>query len=196
MNKMQSAKIDKTDLRILAELQINSSRPVYELAHHLGLSMASCARRIKRLENAGVIERYVALLNSEQLGVDLDIFVNVRLSRHIHKAKQEFRNRVSTIPEVVACYALTGDSDFLLHIRIAGVKEFNVWIQKYLTDLPYLSTTHSSVCLERLKYTTAIPFKLERNSPPLGKASRSKTPQKRSSRKPAGMSAHLGRRGS
>lgn len=183
VNKTQNTKIDKTDLRILAELQMNSGRPVYELAHHLGLSMASCARRIKRLETAGVIERYVALLNSEKLGVDLDIFVNVRLSRHVHKSKQEFRSRVSTIPEVVACYSLTGDSDFLLHIRIAGVKEFNVWIQKYLTDLPHLSTTHSSVCLERLKYTTALPFNLEKNSP--GKTSTPKTPQKKSGRKPA-----------
>ena len=187
MNRTQSAKIDKTDIRILAELQMNSGRPVYELAHHLGLSMASCARRIKRLETAGVIERYVALLNSEHLGVDLDIFVNIRLSRHVQKAKQEFRNHVSTIPEVVACYSLTGDSDFLLHVRIAGVKEFNVWIQKYLTDLPHLSTTHSSVCLERLKYTTAIPFKLEKNSPPLGKTSRSKTPKEKAGRKPSGV---------
>ena len=179
MNK----KIDETDLGILAELQMNSGRPVYELAHHLGLSMASCARRIKRLETAGVIERYVALLNAEKLGVDLDIFVNIRLSRHVRKAKQEFRNRVITIPEVIACYSLTGNSDFLLHVRIAGVKEFNVWIQKYLTDLPHLSTTHSSVCLERLKYTTALPFNLEKNS--LGKTSTTKTPQKKSGRKPA-----------
>ena len=181
MNK----KIDKTDLGILAELQMNSGRPVYELAHHLGLSMASCARRIKRLETAGVIERYVALLNAEKLGVDLDIFVNIRLSRHVRKAKQEFRNRVITIPEVVACYSLTGNSDFLLHVRIAGVKEFNVWIQKYLTDLPHLSTTHSSVCLERLKYTTAVPFNREKNSPALSKTSTTKTPPKKPGRKPA-----------
>ncbi|HZB89280.1 MAG TPA: Lrp/AsnC family transcriptional regulator [Terracidiphilus sp.] len=180
----KNTKIDKTDLRILAELQMNSGRPVYELAHRLGLSMASCARRIKRLETAGVIERYVALLNSEQLDVDLDIFVNIRLSRHIHKEKQEFRNFVSTIPEVLACYSLTGDSDFLLHIRIAGVKEFNVWIEKYLTGLPHLSTTHSSVCLERLKFTTAVPFKAE-NSGPLGKTPKSKSPQKKPGRKPA-----------
>jgi len=179
MNRTQNTKIDKIDLRILAELQMNSARPVYELAHRLGLSMASCARRIKRLETAGVIERYVALLSSEQLGVDLDIFVNIRLSRHVHKSKQEFRNRVSTIPEVVACYSLTGSSDILLHIRIAGVKEFNVWIQKYLTDLPHLSTTHSSVCLERLKYTTALPLNLEKNSMAVGKTSAAKMPPKK-----------------
>jgi len=179
MNK----KTDKTDLGILAELQMNSGRPVYELAHHLGLSMASCARRIKRLEAAGVIERYVALLNAEKLGVDLDIFVSIRLSHHVQKAQQEFRNRVITIPEVVACYSLTGDSDFLLHVRIAGVKEFNVWIQKYLTDLPHLSTTHSSVCLERLKYTTALPLKPEKSSPALSKTSTTKAPQKKPGRK-------------
>lgn len=120
--------------------------------------MPSCARRVKRLEEHGVIERYVALLNPSALGLDLDVFISVRLNTQTLKAMDEFKELVARMPEVVECYALTGDSDFLLHVRTPGVKEFNSWMQGSLIGVPSIFATHSNISLERIKYSTSLPI--------------------------------------
>jgi len=153
-----TSKLDETDLRILNELQQNSGRPIHELADVVGISMPSCARRVKKLEQDGVIVGYVALLSPDAVGLDLDVFVSIRLRTQTLKAMADFRKLVSAMPEVVECYALTGDSDFILHVRMPGVKEFNVWMQSKLIGMSTIFTTHSSISLERVKYSTALPI--------------------------------------
>jgi len=151
-------KLDETDLRILGELQQNSSRPIHELADIIGISMASCTRRVKRMEQSGLIQRYVALLNPQALGLDLEVFINIRLNTQTLKTMEEFRKIITVMPEVVECYALTGDSDFLLHVRTAGVKEYNTWMQEKLIGVSSIFTTHSNISLECIKYSTALPL--------------------------------------
>jgi DNA-binding Lrp family transcriptional regulator len=156
----EDTRFDDTDMQILARLQRCSSAPIHELANQLGISIASCSRRIKRLEAAGVIERYVAILNPAAMGIDMDIFVSVRLNNQTRKTKDAFHKMVTEMPEVVECYSLTGDSDFMLHVRVAGVKEFAVWMQDRLLTVTTLFRTQSQVSLERLKYTTELPLNM------------------------------------
>jgi DNA-binding Lrp family transcriptional regulator len=152
-------KLDVIDIRILEELQRDSGRPLHDLSRLLGISLAACARRVKRLETENVIQCYVAILNPEMLGLNLDVFLNFRLRRHSRKAKRSIHDRLRAMPEVVECHSLTGDWDFLLHIRISGVKEFNSWIDNNIMDFPFLLTTHSSISLERIKYSTELPLR-------------------------------------
>jgi len=151
-------KLDDIDMLLLRELQQDSSRPIHILSELASISLASCARRLKRMEISGHIDRYVALLNPAAMGLDLDVFISIRLTTQTLKAMEEFRKIVSSMPEVVECYALTGDSDFLLHVRTSGVKEYNVWLQKKLIVLSSIGTTHSSISLERVKYSTMLPL--------------------------------------
>jgi DNA-binding Lrp family transcriptional regulator len=155
---LMKLKLDETDRRILGELQQNSSRPIHELADIIGISMASCTRRVKRMEQSGLIQRYVALLNPEALGLDLEVFISIRLSNQTLKTMEEFRKIITVMPEVVECYALTGNSDFLLHVRTTGVKEYNTWMQEKLIGVSSIFTTQSNISLECIKYSTALPI--------------------------------------
>ena len=157
---MNETKLDEIDLRLLAELQHDSSRPIHELAEIVGMSMASCNRHVKRMEQSGIIQRYVAILNPEALGLTLEVFVSVRLNTQKLKTMQEFRRRVLRMAEVVQCYALTGDSDFLLHVRTAGISEYNTWMQENLIGVASILNTRSSISLECIKYSTALPLPL------------------------------------
>lgn len=155
---MTKPKLDEIDLRILGEIQQDSSRPIHELAGLIGISMASCTRRLKRMQESRLILRYVALLNPEELGVDLDVFIKVRLKVQTLKAMQSFHRMVMNMPEVVECYLTTGDSDFLLHVRTAGIREYNRWVQKKLIKEPSIAATYSSIALECIKYSTRLPL--------------------------------------
>lgn len=152
------SRLDDIDFTILADLQQGSSRPMHELAEQIGLSTAACARRVKRLEELGVIEKYVAILNPEIMELDLDVFVSVRLKSQGHKYMTEFCQLVSRMPEVVECYIQTGESDFLLHVKARGVKEYGDWMKDTLRIYNGIFSIQSSIALERIKYSTAIPI--------------------------------------
>ena len=153
-----SLHLDEIDLQILQELQQNSSAPLHELAEKVGLSKTPCQRRIKRMEKEGIIQRYVAILNPEALEVDVDVFINVRLYDQTLRTMKQFRKIILTMPEIVECYVMTGVFDFFLHVRIAGVKAYNEFMQEKLLQIPGIAQTQSSISLERLKYSTALPI--------------------------------------
>lgn len=150
--------LDEFDLKILRLLQENGRVTTIELAEQVGLSPTPCARRVKRMEDEGLISGYVTLLNAGRLGAGLSVFVNVRLRSQTPKAFETFEAAIRRMPEVVECYLLTGNYDYLLHVRVADVDAYRFFIRSRLIAIEGIVETQSSVALEQTKYTTAIPL--------------------------------------
>ncbi|HMR36799.1 Lrp/AsnC ligand binding domain-containing protein [uncultured Paracoccus sp.] len=150
--------IDSFDLKILSLLQQDGRISMIDLAERVGLSPSPCARRVKWLEAEGYVDRYVALLNPQKLGVGLNVFINIRLSSQTTAAFDAFDAVVATIPEIVGCHLLTGAFDYLLQVRVADISEFRDFMRDRLTAIEGVIETQSSIVLEELKATTEIPF--------------------------------------
>lgn len=143
--------IDEIDLKILQTLQANGRVSVLELAEAVGLSPTPCARRMKQMEAQGLIKGYTALVDPEHLGLNLDVFVNVRLRNAREKLNKEFENYIRKMPETLDCYLVTGEYEYLIHVRVQDISDFNEWLHRMLTHLPIVTMTHSIVCLKRVK---------------------------------------------
>ena len=152
--------LDSFDFKILDALQEDARITTLDLADRVGLSATPCARRVKRLEEEGVIERYVTLLNAERLGIGLNVFVNVRLRSQTKDSMDIFEAGIKELPEIVECYLLTGEYDYLLHVRIADIPALRAFVRDHLTTIESVAATHSSIALEQKKYTTALPLPL------------------------------------
>ncbi|PSH03795.1 MAG: ArsR family transcriptional regulator [Acidobacteria bacterium] len=148
--------LDEIDCKILDVLQHEGRISTLDLAERVGLSPTPCARRVKRLEELGVIEGYVAVLNPKALGVGLNVFVNVRLRSSTRNAIETFEQAIKDMPEVVECYLVTGNYDYLLHLRLADVDMFKDFVRERLTNIASVGETLSSIALEQTKFTTAI----------------------------------------
>ena len=163
---MAAVKMDKTDRKILAVLQAEGRLSNQEVAEKVSLSPSPCLRRIKRLEQAGVIRQYVALLDAEKLGLGLLAYVNVRLEKHgdsqtaggMRSPRTNFATSVADWPEVVACYAMTGEMDFLLRVHVEDMGHFSQFMMETLLRHPSVSDVKSSFALQRIKDTTALPL--------------------------------------
>ncbi|HEY2000008.1 Lrp/AsnC family transcriptional regulator [Paraburkholderia sp.] len=169
---MANIEIDAIDRRILAILQENGRLSNQEIAERVNLSPSPCLRRIRRLEESGVIRGYVALLDAQMLGLDLLAYVNVRLekrggptagapsgSARVGATHAElFRAAVQTWPEVVACHAMTGDTDYLLRVQVEDMAHFSRFVQDRLLHHPSVIDVKSSFSLETFKETTALPI--------------------------------------
>jgi len=151
---------DSIDRAILRELQQDASRSIQEIAGAVGLSQNPCWRRIKRLEASGVIQRRVAILDPEKLGVGITVFVSVRTSQHNDAWLRRFASGVMEIPEVVELYRMSGDIDYLLKVLVADIAEYDR-IYKKLIEVAELYDVSSSFAMERIKYTTAIPLRVD-----------------------------------
>lgn len=167
---MSLLKLDKTDRMILAILQQDSRLSNQEVAERVSLSPSPCLRRIKRLEEAGVIRQYVALLAPEKIGLGLLAYVNVRLEKHSDVAltntkrsatdapRADFARSVPDWPEVVACYAMTGEMDYLLRVHVEDMEHFSKFMMDTLLKHPAVLDVKSSFALQRIKDTTALPL--------------------------------------
>jgi Lrp/AsnC family transcriptional regulator len=151
---------DSIDRAILRALQQDASRSIQEIAGAVGLSQNPCWRRIKRLEASGVIQRRVAILDPEKLGVGITVFVSVRTSQHNDAWLRRFASGVMEIPEVVELYRMSGDIDYLLKVLVADIAEYDR-IYKKLIEVAELYDVSSSFAMERIKYTTAIPLRVD-----------------------------------
>lgn len=149
---------DAFDLKILAELQRDADQSMQELGDKVGLSHTPCWRRVKRLEEQGVIRRRVTLLNAEQLRVSVNVFVNVTLRRHQENALNRFEDAVRDIPEVVECYTVSGDTDFLLRVLVEDVTAYERLLKRTLVHLPEVGNLSSTFALRQVKYTTELPL--------------------------------------
>jgi Lrp/AsnC family leucine-responsive transcriptional regulator len=163
---MAAIELDKTDRKILAILQADGRLTNQEIAEKINLSPSPCLRRIKRLEQAGVIRQYVALLDADKLGLGLLAYVNVRLEKHgdsqaasgARSPRANFAASVAGWPEVVACYAMTGEMDYLLRVHVEDMEHFSHFMMETLLRHPAVLDVKSSFALQRIKDTTALPL--------------------------------------
>jgi DNA-binding Lrp family transcriptional regulator len=150
--------LDPIDKRILTELQRNGRVSNVDLAEAVGLSPSPCLRRVRDLENAGVVDRYAAILDQAAAGYALSVFVQVTLERQIETALEAFERVVSERPEVMECYLMTGDADYLLRIVVPDVAAYEGFLKNHLTRIQGVSSIKSSFALNRVKYETALPL--------------------------------------
>ena len=149
------------DIKILALLQQDASLTSAEIADQVNLSASPCWRRINRLEQEGIIEKKVALLNAEKLGLGLVIFSRVRLAKNDESSLQEFEQRVREYPEVVECYTVTGSADYFLKIITRDIKHYDRFLRRKLIQIPLVRDVNSNVAVTRIKYTTGLPLETQ-----------------------------------
>lgn len=151
-------KLDLVDLRILDELQKDSSLSNVELSRRVHLSPSPCLSRVKALEASGIISRYVALANPSALGLDLNVFISISLKSQDKQALADFEQRISEHDEVMECYLMTGDSDYLIRVAVTNIGALERFILEQLTPIPGIDKIRSSFALKQVLYKTALPL--------------------------------------
>lgn len=152
-----TVKLDSTDIRILAALQQDASQPVAAIAENVNLSQNACWRRIKRLEDEGVIKKRVALLDAVKLGVGVTVFVTVRTGEHSEDWSENFSAAVARMPEIMEFYRLSGDADYLLKVQIPDIGAYDRFYKR-LIQAAKLTDVSSAFSMEEIKQTTALPL--------------------------------------
>jgi Lrp/AsnC family leucine-responsive transcriptional regulator len=155
---MTNPDLSAVDVRILRELQRDGRLTNVELASRVGLSPSPCLRRVKQLEAAGIIAGYRAVLDPKSLGLGLDAFVQVNIERHTDEDAEAFRQAVAARPEVVSARAMTGEMDFLLHIRVADLEEYGAFTMGTLLRMPGVKDVRSSFVLQEIKPERDVPI--------------------------------------
>lgn len=155
--KLRVYDIDAIDRKILARLQEDARIANVELSEAVGLSPAPCLRRVRALEESGVIRRHVTLLDPRAVGLPVSVFVHVSLERQIEEALQHFETAILTRPEVMECYLMTGDADYLLRVVCADLAAYERFLLDHLTQVPGVASIRSSFALKQVKYSTALP---------------------------------------
>ncbi len=155
---MAPERLDEIDRKILAALQKAGRMPNTELADAVGLSPSQSLRRVRRIEGLGVVRGYVALLNREAVGLEVAAFIRVTLEKHDPKLAEGFERSIQKIPEVLECYALTGEADYLLRVVAPTVKGYSDILMNKLRGLPGVTSLNTSVVLMEIKQTTALPL--------------------------------------
>ncbi len=150
--------IDVTDLRILKELQDDGALSNVALAKRVFLSPSPCLARVKALEKAGVIDRYVAIANPAHLGLGLNVFISISLKSQSKEALARFEKRVAEHDEVMECYLMTGDSDYLIRVAVADIGALEKFILEQLSPIPGIEKIRSSFALKQVRYKTALPL--------------------------------------
>ncbi len=150
--------LDEIDYRILARLQDNARISNSDLAREIGLSPSPCLRRVRDLENSGAIKGYAALLEPAVVGLPVSVFVQVTLERQVETALEDFERTVLARPEVMECYLMTGDADYLMRIVVADVRAYEQFLKEHLTRAPGVASINSSFALNQVKYGTALPL--------------------------------------
>ena len=151
-------KLDVTDLRILAELQADGSLSNVELARRVHLSPSPCLARVKALESAVVISRYVALANPAALGLGLNVFINISLKSQSKESLAAFEQRIAEQDPVMECYLMTGDSDYLIRVALPDIAALEHFILERLTPIPGVEKIRTSFTLKQVRYKTALPL--------------------------------------
>ena len=149
--------MDRTDLKILAILQEDSSLPVAEVASRVNLSQTPCWRRIQKLEAQGVIRRRVALLDPDSIGLGISVFVEIEASDHSPGWLETFAAAVAAMPEVMEVYRMAGDVDYLLRVAVGSMADYDDFYRRLIREVPLKNVT-SRFAMERVKATTAYPL--------------------------------------
>jgi Lrp/AsnC family leucine-responsive transcriptional regulator len=150
--------IDRTDIRLVGELQRDGRRSIVELAETVGLSHTPCARRVLKLEQSGVIQGYTAIVDPARLGLTVQAFVQVRLERHTDDNVEQFHRALGSLDEVVGCYATTGAHDFMLQVVAQDLEAFGNIVLKKLLKIQGVRDVQSSLVLDTVKRSTRLPL--------------------------------------
>ncbi len=150
--------LDLTDLKILAQLQQDSSLTNVELAKRVHLSPSPCLQRVKALEEAKVIRQYVALADPLALGIGLSVFISISLKEQAKSALADFETRIAEHEEVMECYLMTGDCDYLIRVAVKDIGALERFILEQLTPIPGIEKIRSSFALKQVRYKTALPL--------------------------------------
>ena len=148
--------LDDLDKKLLKLLQEDSKQTNKALSNALGLSVTAVYERIRKLENNKVISKYVALLNKKQINKDFVAFCHVKLTQHTQDYVAKFEKEIRKLEEVLECYHLSGDYDYLLKVLVKDMSEFREFIVKKLTTLEHIGSTHSMFMINEVKHTTAV----------------------------------------
>lgn len=146
-------------MRILSELQENARLSNVDLAERVGLSPSPCLARVRALEQSGLIARYVTLLDPAKLGLNVSVFIQVSLEKQVGASLGRFEAAIAAMPEVMECYLMTGDSDYMLRVVVADVPALQHFIVERLSKVSGVSNIRSSFALKQVKFKTALPLK-------------------------------------
>ena len=155
--KMSTSRLDRIDYRILHFIQNDARITNTELADQVGLSPSPCLRRVKALERAGIIRRYVGIVDATAVGLPISAFVNISLHSQERKALEIFQSQVQTYVEVMECYLMTGSSDFLMRVVVPDLQSYERFADK-LTRIPGISNIQTSFALKPVVYKTELPL--------------------------------------
>jgi len=150
--------LDQTDLKILELLQTNARLTIKEIANQLNLSTTPIFDRMKKLEREQVIERYVALVNPAKVGKSLFAFVHISLKEHARPEVEAFVEQVVEFKEVMECYHVTGDADFVLKVVMENIAAYNEFVLEKLSVVKNIGKVETRFCLSTRKYTTEVPL--------------------------------------
>ena len=150
--------LDAIDIRILSELQQDGGLSNVELARRVNLSPSPCLMRVRALEKQGVIRQYVALADPQALGLGLNVFISISLKEQSKAALADFESRIAEHDEVMECYLMTGDSDYLIRVAVANMAALERFILDQLTQIPGVEKIRSSFALKQVRYKTALPM--------------------------------------
>ena len=154
-----AAQLDRTDLKILDALQVDGRLTNAELAEKVGLSLSPCWRRLKRLEESGVIEGYQAVLNRRALGLGVTAFVRVDIERHTPAMERKFEDAIADLDEIVSCHVISGEGAFMLVVMSDSLESFSKFALDTLMALPGVKDTRTSFSLKEVKASSALPLK-------------------------------------
>lgn len=155
---MPNKSLDAIDRKILENLQNNARMRNVELAEKVGLSPSPCLRRVGNLEETGVIRGYATLVDAEAVGLPVSVFVSVTLEKQIERALDKFEKEIRARPEVMECYLMTGDADYLLRVVTADLGAYERFLIEHLTRIPGVASIKSSFALKQVAYRTALPI--------------------------------------
>jgi Lrp/AsnC family transcriptional regulator, leucine-responsive regulatory protein len=156
---MQSVKLDEIDRKILVALQVNGRMPINDLAEKIGLSSSPCARRVRLLEEAGVIKGYAVLIDQAKVGLPISAFASIKLERQREEELDRFSKAISAWPEVVDCYLMTGQRDYLMRIVVNDLVAYERFLKDKLTRLKGVASIESSFALGEIKRTHVLPIR-------------------------------------
>lgn len=157
---MPNVELDDIDKKILGILQEDATRAIQEIADQVGLTTNPCWRRIRRLEEAGIIQKRVAVIDPVKVGLKMTCFVRIHTSKHSGDWLQTFSKSVSRIPEIVECHRMTGEVDYLLKVLVRDLDHYDQVYQKLIKFVPDLSDVSSSFSMEKLKSSSDVNLSL------------------------------------
>ena len=154
---METNELDRASRQILEALQQDARLSTQALAEQVGLSATPVWRRVKEMEERGLIRGHVALLDREKLGLSICVLANVSLVRHSEGAVEQFERLVATQREIIECHGITGEADYVIKVVAADMKAYDAFLQQHIFKLPGVASVRSNVVLREVKYETALP---------------------------------------